>query len=85
MCVCERNRTVRSSIRMGWDHMVSEASSERFVFRARTSPLCPTECSKMNLCGHHEKAETAIGTVPARAFDVYSTKVIHPMMFVLFY
>ena len=31
MCVCKRSRTVRSSIRMGWDHMVSEVSVERIV------------------------------------------------------
>ena len=79
MCVCERSRTTRSSIRMGWDHMVSEASTERFVCRARAAPLCPSECSKMHLCGHREKAETVIGTVPARVFDVCTTKVIHPM------
>ena len=59
MCVCKRNMTVRSSIRMGWDHIVSEASVERFVFRARTGPLCPTESSKMQLCGHDKKAEKA--------------------------
>jgi hypothetical protein len=45
MCVCKRNMTTRSSIRMGWDHMVSEASVERFVFRARVGPLCPPESS----------------------------------------
>ena len=56
MCVCKRSRTDRSSIRMGWDHMVSEASAERFVFRARAGPLCSSECSKMHLCGHREKA-----------------------------
>jgi hypothetical protein len=57
MCVCKRSRTVRSSIRMGWDHMVSEASPERFVFRARTGPLCPAESSKIQLCGHRQKTE----------------------------
>ena len=31
MCVCKRSSTARSSIRLGWDHMVSEASAERFV------------------------------------------------------
>ena len=35
MCCCKRSRTARSSIRMGWYHMVSEASAERFVFPAR--------------------------------------------------
>jgi hypothetical protein len=49
----------RSSIRMGWDHMVSEASAERFVFRARAGPLSPAESSKMQLCGHRKKSEKA--------------------------
>jgi hypothetical protein len=44
---------------MGWYHMVSETSTERFVFRARAGPLCPTESSKMKLCGHDKKAEKA--------------------------
>ena len=57
----ERSRTVRISIRMGWEHMVSETNTEIFVFRARTGPLCSSECSKMHLSGHREKAETAIG------------------------
>ena len=59
MCVCKRSRTARNSMRMGWDHMVLEASAERFVFRARTGPLCPAESSKMQLCGHRKKAEKA--------------------------
>jgi hypothetical protein len=42
---------------MGWDHMVSEASPERFVFRARAGPLCPAESSKIQLCGHRQKTE----------------------------
>jgi hypothetical protein len=46
-------------MKMGWDHMVSEASAERFVFRARTGPLCPGESSKMQLCGHRKKVEKA--------------------------
>ena len=37
--------------------MVSKASAERFVFRARAGPLCPAESSKMQLCGHRKKAE----------------------------
>ena len=57
MCVCKRSRTARSSIRMGWDHMVSEASAERFVFGDRAGPLCPAESSKMQLCGHRKKEE----------------------------
>ena len=44
---------------MGWDHMVSEASAERFVFRTRAGPLCPAESSKLQLCGHRKKAEKA--------------------------
>ncbi len=57
MCVCKRNMTARSSIRMGWDHMVSEFSAERFVFRARVGPLCPGESSKMQLCGHRQEED----------------------------
>ena len=64
---------------MGWDHMFSEASAERFVFRARAGPLCPSECPKMQVCGHREKAETAIGTVPVRVFDVCATNIMYPM------
>ena len=75
----KRSRTARISIRMGVDHMVLEASAERFVFRARTGPLCPSESSKMQLCGHRDKAETVIGTVPTRVFDVCATKVMDPM------
>jgi len=44
MCCCKRRRTARSSIRMGWYHMFSEASAERFVLRARSSPSCASEC-----------------------------------------
>ncbi len=75
MCVCKRSRTTRSSIRMGWDHMVSEASAERFVFRARAGPLCPAESSKMQLCGQRKKEEKLIGTVSVRVFDVCATKL----------
>ena len=78
----ERSRTARISIRMGWEHMVSEANVERFVFRVRAGPLCPSESSKMQLCGHRDKTETAIGTVPVRVFDVYATNFIHPMNYV---
>ncbi len=48
-------------MRMGWYHMVSEASTERFVFRARAGPLCP-------------KKQKLIGTVSVRVFDVCATK-----------
>ena len=76
MYVCKRIRTTRSSIRIDWDHMFSEASVERFVFRARAGPLCPSECSKMQLCGHREKVETVILTVSVRVFDVCARKFI---------
>jgi hypothetical protein len=42
MCGCKRIRTVRSSMKIGGDHMFSEVSAERFVCRARTSPFCPS-------------------------------------------
>ena len=67
---------------MGWDHMVSEASPERFVFRDLTAPLCPSEWSKMQLCGHREKVETTIGTVTVRVFDMCGTNFIYPMIHV---
>ena len=47
MCDCKRIRTARSSMKIGGDHMFSEASAERFVCRARTSPFCPSEYVKM--------------------------------------
>ncbi len=75
----KRSRTTRSSSRIDWHHMFSEVSAERFVCRARAGPLCPSECSKMQLCGHHEKEETAIGTVPVRVFDVCATNFIYHM------
>ena len=70
MCCCKRSRTARSSIKMGWYYMVSEASTERFAFRARASPLCGSECVKMQVSGHREKPETTILTVVFRVFDV---------------
>jgi hypothetical protein len=76
---CKRSRTDRSSIRIDWDHMFSESSIERFVFRARTGPLCPSECSKIQFCGHHEKTETVIETVSVCVFDVCGTNFIYPM------
>jgi hypothetical protein len=63
-------RTVRSSIRMGWDNMVSGTIPERFVFRDRTGPFCPTEYSKMQLCGHRKKSEKTDWDVSVRVFDV---------------
>ena len=64
---------------MGWDHMFSETSAERLVFRARVGPSCPSECSKIQLCGQHEKAETVIRRVPVRVFDVCATNFIYHM------
>jgi hypothetical protein len=62
-------------MKMGWYHMVSEASTKRFVFRARAGPLCPGESSKMQLCGHRKKQKKLIGTVSVRVFDVCATKL----------
>jgi hypothetical protein len=42
---------------MVWDHMVLEDSGERFVFRDRAGPLCPSEYSKIQLCEHRKKEE----------------------------
>jgi hypothetical protein len=49
--------------------------TERFVFRARTGPLCPAVSSKMQLCGHRKKAEKVIGTVSVCVLDVCATKL----------
>ncbi len=59
---------------MGWDHMVSEASAERFVFRARTGPLCPVDSSKMKLCGNRKKTEKADWKVSVRVFELWSVR-----------
>jgi hypothetical protein len=75
----ERSRTVRISIRMGWEHMVSEGNGEIFVFRARTGPLCSSECSKIHLYGHREKVETVIGRFLLVSLMCVSTKVMDPM------
>ncbi len=40
ICSCKRSRTTRSSMKMGWYHMVSEASTERFVFRVCSGVWC---------------------------------------------
>ena len=37
-----------------------------------------TECSKMQLCGHREKAETVNGTVPVRVFYMCGTNFMYP-------
>ncbi len=47
MCGCKRNRTTRSSMKIGGDNMFSETNAERFVCRVRTSPFCPSEYVKM--------------------------------------
>jgi hypothetical protein len=57
-------------------HMVSEASVPRFVFRSRTSPVCASECEKMQFHIHREEPETAMLTVDSRVFDVCTPKVI---------
>ena len=61
MCVCKKEQDSQDFNQNGLYHMVSETITERFMFRTRTGPLCSSECSKMHLCGHREKAETAIG------------------------
>jgi hypothetical protein len=45
-CRCvERLKTKTKELKRlaytGWDHIVSESTPERFVFRPQTSPLCP--------------------------------------------
>jgi hypothetical protein len=52
------------------NHMVSEASAPRFVFRSRASPACASECVKMQFHVQREEPETAILTVDSRVFDV---------------
>jgi hypothetical protein len=59
VCCCKRSRTARCSIRMGWYHMVSEVSGERFEFWARSSPLCASQSVKLQVSVHGEKPETA--------------------------
>jgi hypothetical protein len=66
---CKRCRTARSSIRMCWYHMFSEASAERFGFRARETPSCTSACVKMQFHVQREERETAILTVVSRVFD----------------
>ena len=61
MCVCRKEHDSQDFNQNGLGALVSEANAERFVFRARAGPLCSSECSKMHLCGHHERAETVIG------------------------
>ena len=48
-CGCQRSRTARSWIRLGWDHMFSDVSAKRFVFRSRARPLCDSDCVAMQL------------------------------------
>jgi hypothetical protein len=51
-------------------HMVSEASAPRFVFRSRASPVCVSECEKIQFHIQSEEPETVILTVDSRVFDV---------------
>ena len=73
---CKRSRTVRSSIRMCWYHMFSEASAEIFVLRERASPSCAIECVKMHCHIHREEPETAMLTVASRVFGRCAPKFI---------
>ena len=73
---CKRSRTARSSIRMCWHHMFSEASAERFVFRARGTPSCASACVKMQFHVQREERETAILAVASRVFDGCAPKFI---------
>ena len=76
MCGCKRRRTVRRSIRIFWYHMVSEASVERFVLRARAGPSCTTECVKIHFHVQREEPETTMLTVTSRVFDRWTPKFI---------
>jgi hypothetical protein len=73
---CKRSRTARSSIRMCWYHMFLETSTERFVFRARETPSCTSECVKIQFHVQCKQPETAILTVTSRVFDGCSPKSI---------
>ena len=57
-------------------HIISEATAQRFVFRARTSPGCASECVKMQFHVHREEPETAIKAVASRVLNGYATKFI---------
>jgi hypothetical protein len=57
-------------------HIFSEASAQRFVFRARTSPGCASECVKMQFHVHREEPETAILAVASRVLNGCVTKFI---------
>ena len=56
--------------------MVSETSTPRFVFRSRASPVCASECVKMQFHVHREEPETVILTVASRVFDGCGPKFI---------
>jgi hypothetical protein len=58
------------------NHMVSEASAPRFVFRSRASPACASECVKIQFHVQREEPETAILTVDSAVFDVCAPKVM---------
>ena len=57
-------------------HIFSEASAQRFVFRARTSPGCASECVKMQFHVQREEPETAILAVASRVLDGFGPKFI---------
>jgi hypothetical protein len=58
------------------NHLVSETSEPRFVFRSRGSPACASECEKMQFHIQREEPETAMLTVDSRVFGVCSPKVM---------
>ena len=57
-------------------HMFSEASAGIFVFRARETPSCDSECVKMEFHVQGEEPETTILTVTSRIFDGCAPKFI---------
>ncbi len=70
MCYCNRSRTARTSIRIGWYHMISEASGERFKFWARASPLCASRVSKIACEWTARETRNSDFDGPFRALDV---------------
>jgi len=57
-------------------HMFSEASAERFVFRARGTPSCVSTCVKIQFHVQREERETEILVVTSRVFDGCAPKFI---------
>ncbi len=68
-------RTVRSWIRICGHHMVSETSAPRFVFRSRESPVCRTECVKVQFHVQSEEPERTIIDGGFSCFWSVNTKV----------